>query len=582
MPLSPSSLNGYDFASQAEKEIYHVAAESRYFNNSERYFFHSLDMAKTSGKKLKGEIDFVYLDVDCILFLEVKGGQVKYSSLENQWYVLGGTQPGNPFRQAYEALFYTRDTLLPNLFEGKAVPGRLAYGIGVLLPETLKPKEFSHSAAGQMEFDPELIYDYHDHKNNKFVAYIEKLKRYWTAHPQYINRVGLSQREVTTVSRYFRQDLHFQLPVSDLLSKGDEETQRLTGMQLFVLDNLAYNPGKGGIIIGGPGTGKTILALELLKRSITNNRRTLLVCYNKNLALFLQKQSRLLSVVGDYTICHLHALYSEVQQTQLMPASGDETNEYWSRDLPLLFIRNLQDIGRHKYDYLIIDEGQDILNEYHFEALGQLLKGGLESGNWSVFMDKEYQNIYNRDAEEYFHYLREVYPCFVSLLQLNCRNTISTIQGASIQTGFPAMSCLRRDDIWKSEIRPYHSETDLINKLIMTAKKLDNYGVDKKDITILCFTKSQINSLVRSNRNLFTENAFSVPEKINVTTIHAYKGLENKFILICGPEDYDTGNKQQMSLIYIANSRATAQSIFFINIRYASIISDRITSSNFH
>lgn len=159
MPISPSSLNGYEFASQAEQEIYRVAVKSNYFNNSDRYLFHSLNMVKTGGKKIKAEIDFVYLDSDCLLFLEVKGGPVKFNSVTNQWYVLGGTQPGDPFKQAYDALFYTRDILLPDLFNGRSVSGRLIYGIGVLFPDTLKPSEFSRSSSGQMELDPELIYD---------------------------------------------------------------------------------------------------------------------------------------------------------------------------------------------------------------------------------------------------------------------------------------------------------------------------------------------------------------------------------------------------------------------------------------
>lgn len=108
MPLSPSSLNGYEFKSHAEEGIYVAAAESQYFNNNEKYLFHSLNMVKTGGKKIKGEIDFVYMDRDCILFLEVKGGSVKFDSLRNQWFVLGGTEPGDPFDQAYKALFFTR------------------------------------------------------------------------------------------------------------------------------------------------------------------------------------------------------------------------------------------------------------------------------------------------------------------------------------------------------------------------------------------------------------------------------------------------------------------------------------------
>ena len=62
MPLSPSSLNAYEFNSKAEENIYHAAILSGYFNKTDRYFFHSLKMIKTDNKKQKAEIDFVYLD----------------------------------------------------------------------------------------------------------------------------------------------------------------------------------------------------------------------------------------------------------------------------------------------------------------------------------------------------------------------------------------------------------------------------------------------------------------------------------------------------------------------------------------
>jgi superfamily I DNA and RNA helicase len=106
---------------------------------------------------------------------------------------------------------------------------------------------------------------------------------------------------------------------------------------------------------------------------------------------------------------------------------------------------------------------------------------------------------------------------------------------------------------------------------------MTNDGIESKYITILCCDKFQITNLKNSNNNRFAESAFEVPGKINVCTIHSYKGLENKFILICGPQNYDPYDKQQMSLIYIANTRATAQSIFFLDEKYSEIIINRIT-----
>jgi hypothetical protein len=582
MPLSPSSLNAYEFNSKAEENIYHAAFVSGYFNNTDRYFFHSLKMVKTGNKKQKAEIDFVYLDKDCILFFEVKGGEVKFDSAHNDWYVLGGTERGDPFEQAYKGLFNTRDKLLPDLFKNQSVTSRLAFGIGVLFPESCRPDEFRKATVGQMELDPDLIFDYNDFKNNRLILFIENTKKYWSKHLQYINRPGISSREMSAISKFFRQDLHFRLPVSDLLKKSNSELDRLTGMQMFILDNLQYNPGRGGIILGGPGTGKTILALELLRKKISENKRVLLVCYNITLAEFLKKKCSNIFNSNYFDVYHIHSLYNKyIWGTKSFNQLSEliDNNVLWNQTLPLEFSRNFDTSLKEKYDYIIIDEGQDILNEYHVDALSNILKGGFESGNWAVFMDKDFQNIYNDSVEEYFEYFREVYPSFVMLLYLNCRNTLSSIKRASEQTGLPIMQCLRVDQNWKSEIRQYETELDLRNKINDAVSNLEKSGVARKYITILCFTKEQINSFIAANPKKYVEGAFEVEGFINISTIHSYKGLENQFIIICGPREYIPEDKKQMSLIYIANTRATSQSIFFINSRFVHVIVDRINSS---
>jgi len=580
MPISPVTLDGYEFNSKAEEKIYEAARDNGYFNNGERYLFHSLSIMKTGNTKLKAEVDFVYLDNECILFFEVKGGEVKFNSLTNEWWVLGGTERGNPFTQAYKCLFQTRDNLLPDLFKSRSISQRLIFGIGVLFPECLTPSEFRKTTRTQMEFDPELIYDYNDHKQYALITYIKKVKNYWANHPQFVNRTGLSSKEVRTISKYFRQDLHFRLPVSDLLKNEDGETQKFTGMQMCFLDNLKLNPGKGGIITGGPGTGKTILALELFKRKIQEGKKTLLICYNKNLAEHLNSVCKSYKLDCQYEIRNIHRLYRDENFVKINTGQIIDTPEYWSLTLPLLFVQNLIEIKKECFDYIIVDEGQDILNEYHFDALSKILKGGLESGNWAVFMDKDYQNIYNPEVEEYFSYMKEVFPCFVNVLGLNCRNTISTIKRASVQTGFPEMPCLRTNETWKSEIKFYSSNVDLKNKINDTILKLENDGIEREYITILCLENAQLVEIIGSNPKQYVEGAFVVPGKINVSTIHAYKGLENKFILICGPQNYDPNDKTQMSLIFIANTRATSQSVFFLDKRFDQIIINRITNLN--
>jgi hypothetical protein len=59
--------------------------------------------------------------------------------------------------------------------------------------------------------------------------------------------------------------------------------------------------------------------------------------------------------------------------------------------------------SKEYFDYVIIDEGQDLLNEYHIDAIGRLLKGGFESGDWAMFMDKDYQIYTTAMSKKYSH-----------------------------------------------------------------------------------------------------------------------------------------------------------------------------------
>lgn len=576
MPISPSSLSGYDFNSEAEKKIYLAAQISGHFNNLNRYLFHSLIIHKTGNKKLKGEIDFVYLDKDCILFLEVKGGQVKYDSLKNDWYVMGGTQKGDPFKQAYDSLYQTRDNLLVELFGNHSVSNRLVFGIGVLFPDCIKPVEFQKHGISNMEYDSALIYDFNDSNlPDGLIRYIEKIKNYWSKHNQFKEREGLSEREVVTISKFFRQDRHFKLPISELIKKSSLEVTTFTRMQMYALDSLHYNPGKGGLIIGGPGTGKTVLALELLRRLVNEGKRTLFICFNRNLLESLKLRISNLCIGNNYEIRHLHGLLRDSSYIDGPLNSINKNEDYWSKSLPLYFSKNLNEENIESFDHLIIDEGQDILNEYYIEALGKLIKGGLNGGSWTVFLDKTFQNIYNPVADEYFDYLRCTYPAFIIPLQLNCRNTLSTIKTAVMQTGLPLMPCLRNEYIWNSLIRFHNSDADLKDQIFDAIEKLESEGIDKKYITILCSEKKQISDLLLVGKEILIESAFSVINKINVCTIHSYKGLENEFILIIGPSYYDPCNVIQMHLIYIANTRACSQSVLFLDRKFKNIIEDR-------
>ena len=132
MPVLPKHRT--NFTNHAEREIFEKATSSNYFDTSKRYFIHSL-RNHNAKNKIVGEVDFVYLDDQFIIFLESKGGAVKYDSTNDQWWVLGGTKKGDPFLQVTNYLFYVRNELFPKYFQNLNYHNRLIFGYGVMFPD---------------------------------------------------------------------------------------------------------------------------------------------------------------------------------------------------------------------------------------------------------------------------------------------------------------------------------------------------------------------------------------------------------------------------------------------------------------
>ena len=152
---------------------------------------------------------------------------------------------------------------------------------------------------------------------------------------------------------------------------------------------------------------------------------------------------------------------------------------------------------KDQYDYLIIDEAQDIVSDDgYLLAIDKMVKGGLKSGNWMMFMDTLQSYPFMSDKkinfEEIKKRLSEFNPVFLELTQ-NCRNTkeISTdISKVGITDPNYKISNIAGGDVGKVEYRYWEndSEDDQMGLQIVTniiKKKLSQEGVSGDDIVIL-------------------------------------------------------------------------------------------------
>ena len=146
-------------------------------------------------------------------------------------------------------------------------------------------------------------------------------------------------------------------------------------------------------VIGGAGSGKTLLAMAQAQRLAKEGRRVALVCYSRGLAAFLERQAadwhRRPAYVGLFH--ELGTLWGEPEPD---PA-GD--SDYWEQTLP----KRLLDVAQgvpvdQRFDAIVVDEGQDF-GEQWWTSLEACLREPGEGGLF-VFMDGD-QRVFSRQGE---------------------------------------------------------------------------------------------------------------------------------------------------------------------------------------
>lgn len=336
------------------------------------FAMHSLNLPQHEYKRF-GEIDFVVCGPDGLLVLEVKGGGV--SCRDGVWETQNrqGTEllKESPFRQAEGALHGLR----------KKLPAELAscfvFGYAVVLPDVVGLPESA-------EWDRAVLAD--GRNLRQFEQWLKKLISHWRSKDR--NNSKASPERLRKLQQFLRPEFEAVMPLHASAHALDAHVARLTEDQLRYIDVVEANDRV--ICSGGAGTGKTMLALELAKRWSAAGMKVALTCHSPWLKTYLEK-----AATSGIT----------VSLTNSAPVSARRA-------------------GIDKFDALIVDEGQDVLNMDALGRLDEILVGGLDSGRWSFFHDANNQSglcgEYQPDAYEYLAGLGAArIP-----LRTNCRNSL--------------------------------------------------------------------------------------------------------------------------------------------------------------
>ena len=275
-----------DITSSGEIQIFDMFKNTR--GTDDWTVFHSLNVPKIMNRKHK-EIDFVAVAPGLGLFcLEVKSGRIKRE--KGVWITTDrfGRQHRlniSPFKQAEEGMYSLMD-MIKNRFRpfGGKCPILCSYG--VMFPQI----EWRYP---DFETDKWRVFD-RNSARRPIIEYIRQLSTN-TRKQIHVRERGHDEKpslptedDIRRLKEFLRGDFEFHVSIKERQKEAEYRISRYTEEQYQCLDELRCNDRI--LFQGAAGTGKTIIAIEAAKRSLSDSERTMIVCFNKLLGSWIRGQ----------------------------------------------------------------------------------------------------------------------------------------------------------------------------------------------------------------------------------------------------------------------------------------------------
>ena len=545
--------------------------------------FHSLDLVKQKGTMWK-EIDFLLVGPPGIFIIEVKGGTI--SKKGGDWYSQGKTGTHkltqDPFKQVLNNTFALRTSLKKHLDPDTI--NKILIGYGVAFPDS-----FSKPIKGN-DVIPEIIYDFESRKNT-FDKYIDKLSQYWDV--EFSQKTNIEKNQIDTklinsIVEILRPDFDLKLSLPLKASQTNQELFALTKEQYHLMDQFNIERNPRILVEGRAGTGKTLCAVNIGIEQARNNKKVLLLCYNKRLRTFLTSYVSEHSDLIQVDIFHDYIQKIILDSGDRLPTiNKSDTNDYYTNTLPDQCINTLLNHNIiDEYDLVIIDEGQDLLRVKYLDIIDILLKGGIKEGSWLVFYDL-IQDIYESTENQALTFLAKGKP-FNYVLNKNCRNTKQIATSTMAVSGHTPAPSLEVEGL-ETEVIWYRDKNHQLREITKSFSRWVSEGINTNDM-ILLSPKTMKNSSFANgldNKSLpyelqeWDKNEPIPKNVIPYSTIHSFKGLEADMVLVGDIDELNSSIKpKNTNLLDVAGSRARVGLILSISEKLKPILEPKLIEKN--
>lgn len=322
-----------------------------------------------------------------------------------------------------------------------------------------------------------------------------------------------------------------------------------------VLESLFDNPRT--IVSGVAGAGKTLIAMEQARRAYWEGKSVLYLCFNHNIAQYVQYQFE-----KDNVCIEAVTLHAFMMRACGIDWSPDLNRDFYETELPVAFMA-AEDVP--VYDLVIIDEGQDLLTDTYLECIDRIVQDGLGDGTWAIYYDPN-QNIFNSYAEldAMIKKLRKEAYAMSWKLRANCRNTKQIANANILMTNIPNQG---KPTVSGPQVEydSYSGKEDERKKINAIVRKIKDSGAIGSDFIILSrYTLANplnglgLTGLDKDLGTLKTTGPLWKAKKNDVrfSTISGFKGLEAKIVIMIDVDHFSDEDTRLLN--YVAASRACA------------------------
>lgn len=571
--LIPDNIS--DFNSMGERVLYLKFKNDGSTNNM--YVLHSI-FTSHHIKNISGEIDFLVIAPNEGFFsIEVKHGRV--SRKNGDWCYTnreGKTtcKKISPFAQQNATINSIRQYVLGKLKHNNELHERFSkilWGTGVAFTSMTEFIDFGpegHSWQVLSKQGLGLPIGSYIHSLSKG-SHAESENKYWYE----VNKARPTKGDCQVLLKILRGDFEIDYSEINRVIDTDELIEEYTEEQFSLLEFVRFND--RCLIQGSAGTGKTLMALELFKRMTRESLSVALFCFNKQLGEKLKKAAEMIEINHrKNNFCGTLHGYLAKATNLAQPQNQENLQKFYAEDLPMMFFLDneyLDDVN--KFDFIIIDEAQDLITPYYLEVFNTILKGGIKKGRWVMFGDFSNQAIYLNDPNVSMELLRS--ECdFMTFppLNINCRNTKEIARQNTLMTGAQMPRVNSKNYVGNNVICKYPPKYSRKEVLIQIILDIISRGIPLERVTLLSPKKFE-NTIAGGDPKIIE----LLNSGLNISTIQGFKGLENTIVVLF---DFDEVSSLQMQrLLYVGISRAKQQLYLVLDKNQEAAVSKLITEN---